>query len=141
MFFPAKMYKKVKMRSEFFRYFAVGGLGFVFDYLILFVLSTIWGVHYLTAASLAFLAGGVLVYFLSIRWVFPVRSLENKRVEFIVFFSIGIVGLVLNWLIMWLLTEVVGIHYLLSKVFSAALIFGINFILRKLILFRTPVGT
>lgn len=129
------------MRREFSRYFVAGGAGFALDYLLLFILSALLGVHYLAAASISFAAGAILVYFLSIRWVFLVRTLENRRSEFIIFFSVGIAGLLLNALIMWCFTEIAGMHHLFSKLFSAALIFGFNFILRKSLLFRTPVGT
>lgn len=128
------------MRREFSRYVVVGGTGFALDYLLLLVLSGLVGVHYLVAASISFVAGAILVYFLSVRWVFLVRKLENRRCEFIIFFSVGIAGLLLNALIMWCFTEMVGIHHLFSKFFSAALIFGFNFILRKSLLFSTPVG-
>jgi len=37
---------------------------------------------------------------------------------------------------MWLLTEVVHLHYLLSKVVSSVLVFAVNFTMRKLLLFR-----
>lgn len=128
------------MKREFSRYFVAGGTGFALDYLLLFILSALMDVHYLVAASISFVAGAILVYFLSVRWVFLVRTLENRRSEFIVFFSVGIAGLLLNGLVMWCFTEIAGIHHLFSKFFSAALIFGFNFILRKSLLFSTPVG-
>jgi len=37
---------------------------------------------------------------------------------------------------MWFLTEVVQLHYLVSKIVSSVLVFAVNFTMRKLLLFR-----
>ena len=121
---------------QFARYVFVGGLAFVLDICTLYVLTSKAGVHYLISAALAFLLGLTANYMLSRAWVFPRRVLQNATVEFAIFAAIGVVGLGLNELGMWLLSSVVGLYYLYSKIVTTAVVFFWNFTARKLSLFR-----
>lgn len=120
---------------QFVRYGLVGGLAFVVDFAALFVLTEYLGLHYLLSASLSFLLGLVTNYLFCIAWIFDYRALANRAHEFLVFFVIGIVGLLLNNLLMFALTEYLGLHYLFSKVAAAAAILLLNFSLRRSLLF------
>ncbi|MGZ7070659.1 MAG: GtrA family protein, partial [Methanobacterium sp.] len=86
--------------------------------------------------AIAFTLGLIANYLLSISWVFNKRTLDNIWSEFTIFAAIGIIGLVLNELIIWLFTDYVGLFYLLSKIIAAALILFWNFFARKFTLFR-----
>ena len=121
---------------QLFRYTLVGGLAFVFDFGSLFILTEYLNIHYLVSAAIAFLLGLTINYILSIIWVFEKRTLANKRIEFLLFSLIGIVGLGLNEFIMWFFTEILYWHYLLSKIVSAVFVFLWNFFVRKFVLFN-----
>jgi len=121
---------------QLFRYTFVGGAAFVFDFSFLYILTEFMGLHYLLSASLSFLLGLTVNYVLSILWVFSSHALRSRWAEFAVFAVVGIVGLGLNALFMWLFTEVAGLHYLLSKIVSTILVFLWNFFARKVSLFR-----
>lgn len=120
---------------QFFRYCFVGGLAFLVDYGLLYLLSDKFGLHYLVSASIAFIAGLVVNYVISTYWVFSESKYQNKRKEFAIFAIIGIIGLGLTEALMWLFTEPVGLHYMLSKLITAALVLLWNFLARKIILF------
>jgi putative flippase GtrA len=121
---------------QFFRYIFVGGAAFIVDFSSLFILTDVFGVYYLTSAAIAFILGLIANYALSISWVFNKRSLDSIWSEFTIFAAIGIVGLGLNELIIWLFTDYIGLYYLLSKIIAAALILFWNFSARKITLFR-----
>jgi putative flippase GtrA len=121
---------------QFFRYIFVGGAAFIVDFVSLFIFTDIFGVYYLISAAIAFILGLVANYALSINWVFNKRTLENRWSEFTIFAVIGIIGLGLNELIIWLFTDYVGLYYLISKIIAAALILFWNFFARKFTLFR-----
>jgi putative flippase GtrA len=123
------------MLRQFVRYVVVGGLAFVVDFSVLFLLTEELGLHYLVSASIAFLLGIVTNYLLCIAWIFDYRALNNRAHEFALFFAIGIAGLLLNNLLMFILTEFLDCHYLLSKAGAAALILIFNFSLRRSLLF------
>jgi putative flippase GtrA len=121
---------------QFIRYVFVGGFAFLLDFGTLYLLTSRAGVHYLLSAALAFLVGLAANYLLSRAWVFPRRLLRNASIEFAVFAVIGLVGLGLNELGIWLLSSIVGMHYLVSKMCTTAVVFFWNFTARKLSLFR-----
>jgi putative flippase GtrA len=75
-------------------------------------------------------------YGLSVRWVFVNRNIKNIWAEILFFTIIGVVGLAINAMIMWILTEYVFINYLISKLASTVVVFLWNFTGRKIILFR-----
>jgi putative flippase GtrA len=118
------------------RYTFVGGVAFLCDFGGLYALTEFAGLHYLVSASLSFLLGLGVNYALSVLWVFSRHALKSRWVEFGIFAVVGLVGLALNALFMWLFTEVAGFHYLVSKIGSTALVFLWNFGARKISLFR-----
>ena len=121
---------------QFLRYTVVGGVAFVVDFGLLYLLTHYGGVYYLTSASLAFVVGLVINYTFSVLWVFSHRVVSNRWVEFGLFALVGVLGLGLNDLSMWLLTSVAGLYYLYSKLITTALVFVWNFAIRKVSLFR-----
>ena len=96
---------------QLFRYFFVGGFAFVVDYGLLVLLTEVFGLHYLLSATISFIAGLVVNYFLSTSWIFRESTIENRWAEFLVFAFIGVVGLGLNNLLLYLLTDKCHIHY------------------------------
>ncbi len=121
---------------QLFRYTFVGGFAFIIDFSLLFFLTEFVGIHYLISAAIALTAGLIINYFLSIHWVFDKRKMVNKSVEFTLFAVIGIIGLGLNELFIWVFTEFAGLYYLLSKIISTAIVYLWNFFARKFTLFN-----
>lgn len=122
--------------GEFARYFAAGLLALCIDFSLYVALTEVLGWHYLASATVAFCAGLATIYVLSVRWIFRKRSVERGVHEFALFAVIGAVGLLLTAIILYALTDVLGIDYRLSKIASAAMVFLFNFGCRKYFLFR-----
>ncbi|AEG17346.1 MAG: GtrA family protein [Methanobacterium paludis] len=136
-----KMQKLFKDETEktlvqLFRYTFVGGAAFLVDIGSLFILTQFFGIYYLISAAIAFILGLITNYALSISWVFNKRTLGSMKLEFGVFALIGFVGLGLNEVLIWFLTENVHIYYLVSKIIAAILILFWNFFARKFTLFK-----
>ena len=121
---------------QLIRYTFVGGFAFVIDFSLLWLLTDICHIHYLASASLSFIAGLVVNYFISTKWVFDKSKVSNKKLEFLFFGLIGVVGLGLNDLFIWLLTDLGGFHYLMSKIIAVFLVYLWNFFARKYLLFK-----
>lgn len=117
------------------RYGAVGACAFCCDFGTLALTAGYFKLHYLVAATLGFCVGVVVNYWLSIRWVFNDRKLSSKALEFLVFALVGIGGVGLNGLVMWLLTDGLSVHYLASKILATAVVFAWNFSIRKALIF------
>lgn len=126
----------VNVYLQLFRYGFVGGIAFVVDYGTLFVLTHYLAVPYLVSAAIAFILGLATNYVFSISWVFRKNCTMERWQEFLFFAVIGVVGLILNELIMYVSTELLQIHYMFSKLISTAIVFFWNFLARKFLLFN-----
>lgn len=122
---------------QLFRYGIVGGISFVVDWGTLMVLTEACGVHYMVSAAIAFVLGLVCNYLLSTRWVFGQSRIGNRWAEFAAFAVIGVIGLLLNELIIYLCTGIAGWHYLAGKVVSTVIVFFWNFLARRFLIFKS----
>lgn len=116
-------------------YVGASALALAVDLLLLSLLASGLGVPYLGAATVSFLTGTIVVYWLSIRHVFDYRRLEDWRREFAIFAGLGLMGLVVNLAVIYLLVEGLALHYLVAKVGAAGCTFCVNFLLRRWMLF------
>jgi len=121
--------------SEFVGYAIVGLIATIVDVGSLYVVTEFMGIYYLLSNVIAFSLGLITNYSLCTRFVFKSRKLENTFAEFGVFTLIGVIGLGLNTLLLWSLTQFVGVYYMISKVIAVIIVFVFNFWLRKKILF------
>lgn len=121
---------------QLFRYGFVGGLAFVVDYGTLFCLTHFAGVPYLWSAAIAFILGLVTNYLISISWVFSHTGKMRIWQEFLAFTVIGLIGLALNEGIMYVGTDLLQLHYMVSKLISTAIVFFWNFFARKVLVFK-----
>ncbi len=125
-----------KLAAEFLRYFAVSALALAVDMACLLLAAEY--VHYLLAATLGFLLGATVSYVLAVRWAFDRRRLESSpRTEFAVYALIGVTGLGINNLTIFLAVESLGLSLWLAKACAAAITFLFNFSARKWGLFHT----
>lgn len=121
---------------QLFRYLFVGGTAFVVDAGCLFLLEMM-GLNYLVAAVFAFISGLIVNFILSKMLVFKgAESGSSNGVEFLVFAIIGVIGLGLTEIIMYLCTEKLSFYFMLSKIIAAIIVLIWNFVARKLILYR-----
>lgn len=120
--------------AEFARYVAASLVALLLDIAVLQTAVTV--MHYLVAASLGFILGAAANYLLSTRWVFRTRRLaEHPPIEFSAFFVIGLAGLAINDLIIFLSVSQFGLALLAGKLVAAGVTFLFNYTARKLALF------
>jgi putative flippase GtrA len=121
---------------QIFRYIFVGGFAFIVDFGFLYVLTEYLGIFYLLSATISFLFGLIVNYILSLTWVFNKRKLNNRFHEFVVFALVGVVGLGLNYVIIYFFTEILLVYYIFSKLLSQIFVLLWNFFVRRYVLFR-----
>lgn len=127
--------KSSSTRIQLLRALVVGGIAFLFDFALLWLLTEHAGWHYLLSAAAGFLAGVVITYLLSALWVFPGRRIARRLLAFGLFAAVGLVGLGLNELLMWGLVEFAAVHYLAAKIVATVVVFFFNFFSRKRVVF------
>jgi len=119
-------------------YAAASVVALAADMGLLAALTSRLGWYYLPASAVSFTAGGVVAYFLSIRLAFRFRGLANKSVELVSFVALGLVGLLVNSLVMWAAVAHFGLAVITSKACAAVCTFSVNFLLRRQLLFASP---
>jgi putative flippase GtrA len=119
---------------QFMRYGFVSTVALAVDFGGLVALKQYGHMNYLVAASISFLAGLAVNYFLSVVWVFHGSRLKKSH-EIVLFAAIGLVGLGLTDLILWILTSGLGLFYVLSKAIATILVYFWNFGARKKYIF------
>jgi putative flippase GtrA len=116
--------------AQMFRYGFVAGFGLVVDFGTVIFTKQVLHFHYLIAACCGFLLGLVVTYTLSNVLVFG-KPKGDQRKLFILFGVIGLVGLGILNLLMWIMTGWFGVNYILSKALATIVVFMWNFFARK----------
>lgn len=133
----------VTMILEFLRYAVVGGIAFLADFGTLVGFQELvfhrwgWGVYAATVCG--FVVGLAVNYFLSLLFVFTQAKDRGKGRSFgafVLFGVIGLVGLGLTELGMWLGIEGLGWNYMIVKILVTGAVLMWNYLGRKLIIFR-----
>ncbi len=128
---------------EFLRYAVVGGLAFVADFGSLVAAQELifksfsWGVY--ASTVIGFVVGLAVNYVLSILFVFTQAKDRGKGRSFgafVVFGLIGIIGLGLTELGMWVGVEILTWNYMIVKVLVTGAALAWNYLGRKVLIFR-----
>ncbi len=145
-----------KLIYEIGRYLLVGGLATVFDYLAFalfrYVILDLTTVNLLISTAIGFMVGLTINYVLSIIFVFKNVADPNKGKKvssFILFAIIGLIGLGMTELGMWLgdVTRffvgegIYKIPEMVMKVIMTGIVLCWNYIARKLLIFNAPKTT
>ncbi|EKE14721.1 MAG: hypothetical protein ACD_12C00326G0002 [uncultured bacterium] len=126
--------KNQKINIQFFRYLLVGGIATLVDLGSLFVLTDLLGIYYLISGAIAFILGLLINYLLARFWVF--RSRYSVIKEFMIFSFIGLIGLGLNELLLYILVAIFYWWYLAAKIVSIFLVLVWNFLARRKYAFK-----
>ncbi len=121
-----------KLINQILKFGVVGGIAFVIDYGILFLLAKVIGLNELISAAISFIISLTFNYFLSTKWVFEAKKQTSKEV--IIFVLLSVVGLGINEVLIYLGTKKLGIDVMIVKLFATAIVMVYNFITRKLII-------
>jgi len=121
-----------KLINQILKFGVVGGIAFVIDYGILFLLAKVIGLNELISAAISFIISLTFNYFLSTKWVFEAKKQTPKEV--IIFVLLSVVGLGINEVLIYLCTKKLGIDVMIVKLFATAIVMVYNFITRKLII-------
>lgn len=129
---------------EFFRYLLVGGIAFIVDSGVLalfkeFVLTGGSSVELVFCTAAGFIAGLIANYVLSLIFVFRKKDNNGNAKSFkgfITFTVVGLIGLGLTELGMYVGVFVFNWHYLLTKILVAGLVTVWNYVGRKVLVFK-----
>lgn len=135
-----------KRIAEIVKFVFTGGVCFLIEYAALIVLKEWLALDVLIATPLAFLVSVIVNYILCVRWVFPAAKDGSRKAQ-IGFLITSLMGLALNWLIMWALTALFGEDavlltlfglsvkvYMVNKVIATGLVMIWNYFTKRYVL-------
>lgn len=123
-----------KLIAQVMKFVVVGGLSFVLDFIIYFVLTNFLSVYYLIAGFFSFTLSLIFNYLMSMKFVFKSKDDLKKSHEFVIFATLSIMGLGLNLLSLYVLVDLFKMNDLIAKVFVAGIVMVFNFVTRKIFL-------
>jgi len=132
--------------KEVIKFAFTGGVCFLIEYAALIVLKEWLHLPVVAATPIAFLISVVFNYLLCVKWVFDGAAEGNRKAQ-IGFIITSLMGLALNWLIMWALTALFGEDavlltifgidvkvYMLNKVIATGLVMVWNYFTKRWLL-------
>jgi len=137
------MMKKYKLIYEFSRYVLVGGSAFVVDMALLYLFKNYVFYNFenkiYISTALGFIGGLIYNYIFSLTFVFDNAKSQNKGKTigaFIAFLLIGMAGLLLTEIGMYIGIQIFAIYYLFVKTLVAAVVLIWNYGMRKMLIFK-----
>ncbi len=103
--------------KEIVRFAFTGGVCFLIEYAALVLLKEAFCLPVVAATPIAFLISVFFNYLLCVKWVFPGAKEGSRRAQ-LGFAVTSVMGLFLNWVIMWALTALLGEDALLFTLFG-----------------------
>jgi putative flippase GtrA len=97
-------------------------------------LYQIFGINYLVAAAIGYSCGILTNFTINILFVF--ESSGRVKKEFVIFASVGAIGLLWTELILWSLSDKLGIPVMLAKIVAVVFVLFWNFFMRKKLVFK-----
>lgn len=127
-----KLYAKFR---NLILYGLIGSFTSFLDFCVFTLLSKYAGLYYLIANFISVLVGMTTSFILNRSYNFKVKDKTAKR--FIVFLSVGLCGLVLSNIILWVGIEKLHGNKTIVKLASIFLVVGFQFILNKFVTFSS----
>ncbi|MDR1265399.1 MAG: GtrA family protein [Propionibacteriaceae bacterium] len=118
---------------QLLRYAVVSAVALAVDMAVLTLAVEAWAWHYLLAAALGFCVGLVVNFLLAEKWAFGQPRVGSAWLRFGSYAVIGLIGLGLLELLMWLQVDQLGWHYIVAKVIATAVGFVWNYFGRRLL--------
>ncbi len=126
-----------KTFEEAVRYMIVSIIGAFLNLAVLYFLTEFFGFYYLVAAAIGTIIAGINNFTLDKIWTFKETLKKRYFIEYLHFFGFGLFTLSISLAILYVLTEFVGIFYLVSQVIAMLVGWGLHFIFNKLYTFRS----
>lgn len=121
--------------NQLFVYGALGLVGTAGHYLVLYLLVELGEISVLISSSAGFVTGAVINHELNRRFLFH-RTQRSYSGSAIRFFMVATAGFLVNLTVMFVLTDIFTVHYLIAQVAATGLVFLVTFLVNKLWTFQ-----
>lgn len=124
-----KIYSKVRdLKYYGISYFRIaiyafsGFLGMGTNIFLLYLLTSVFGLWYLLSGVISFTCSVFVGFFLHKEFTFNDKVKHRINKKLILFFLVAIANLVINTLLLYFLTDIMDIFYILSQVIASILV-------------------
>ena len=122
--------------KQFIKFGFGGGVGTAINLSILYTFTEYLEFYYMLSAIIAFMVGSTINFIINKRWTFLERVREDFWIKYSKYFFVSIVALSGNLLVLYILTEFVGIYYIISQFLAASASLIVNFFSSKKWIFK-----
>lgn len=126
-----KIYIGILQRKKYLKFLISGSLAAMTNLGTLFVLHGLIHLPIVPAASLSFVVAYLVSFSLQKFWTFADTGRERMAGQMIIYFMVGVFGLVLNAVGMYMLVELFLVWYLLAQIFMSAGLAVMNYFLYR----------
>ena len=116
---------------QIFNFGIVGVVATIIDFIFLYFFRDMCHFPLIMSNTLAFCISVMYNYWASMTFVFDVSESKSKKRNFILFIIFSVIGLMLNNVIVWFVSDKLSVYYLISKLIATILVMIFNFITRK----------
>jgi putative flippase GtrA len=125
------LYKTDRSLIQLIRYGLVVVIAAPIDLGGYIILKSQLHIYYVIAATISFTVSLAVNYFLSVKWVWTSHRGRQRHMDMIIFFFIGIIGLGITDLVIWLFTTYEHLNYIVSKLIAFVIVFFWSFLARR----------
>lgn len=122
--------------KELILYLIVGSIATLVEWGAFWLFEHMFHIQYLIATALAFMFSTFANWVLGRLFVFKQQSMQSLFKEIVSIYIVSVVGLLLNLIIMFVLVQLVAFNKMLSKMFATVLVFGYNYLVRKVLIYK-----
>jgi dolichol-phosphate mannosyltransferase len=113
----------------------------LFNGIVVLILTEIFtsylGIFYLISALISYEISIISSFFMNDKWTFGnILKTSKKQIRLIKFNLFYLMGLGINGIVLLILTDLVGLHYLVAECISLIVVFSFNYTTSKKISFK-----
>lgn len=123
-----------KLPKQFLLFLIIGGITVITDMTVLVIFISALKINLLFSTAVAFIAGTIVNYILSIKFVF-MNGRYRIHYEIIYFFILALLALLINLALMKYLVDELHLWYVYSKILIVVLVTLLTFSVKKWIIF------
>jgi len=116
--------------QEIFRFCLVGSASFLVDYGLLYACTEWLHLYYLYSSAISFTVSVIFNYWLCVCYVFTGARQQTTK-QAVLFIGSSIIGLGLNQLCMWGFVDLLGMYYMLAKIFATGIVMVWNYVMKR----------
>ena len=120
--------------AQFYRYVLVGLVSFITEASLLYLLTDHLKLWYIYSNSIVYIIVFWLNFLLNRFWSF--KSKQNLSTQLVMYLVLFVINLFASNGMLYLLTSVFNVYYLVSKIFAVALVVSWNFVIYKKVIFK-----